>query len=124
MEIDTTVPDTYTSSAFRVPPPEDPYVADLLQVADSKIAQLESEVKRVQDEKEVMDRKLKTFRQQVGGFSKQNWLEVTDRQTTLTFAVDLALWNFVAEKYVTAHLWKKPIKVAHADKQMHANVHH
>ncbi|KAL8621049.1 hypothetical protein ACOMHN_040574 [Nucella lapillus] len=67
MEIDTTIPDSYMSPAFRVPAPEDPYVADLLQVADTKIAQLEKEVARVQDEKEVMDRKLQTFRQQVEG---------------------------------------------------------
>ena len=65
MEIDATVPDTYMSSAFRIPPPDDPYVADLLQVADSKIAQLEQEVARIEDEKEVMDRKLKMFKQQV-----------------------------------------------------------
>lgn len=67
MEIDTTVPDTYTSSSYRVPPPDDPYVADLLQVADTKIAQLEADVARVEDEKDVMDRKLKNFRQQVSG---------------------------------------------------------
>ena len=65
MEIDATVPDTYTASAFQIPPPDDPYVADLLQVADAKIAQLESEVARIEDEKEVMERKLAMFRQQV-----------------------------------------------------------
>ena len=65
MEIDATVPDTYTASAFQIPPPDDPYVADLLQVADAKIAQLESEVARIEDEKEVMERKLTMFRQQV-----------------------------------------------------------
>lgn len=67
MEIDMTIPDTYTSYAYHIHPPEDPYVADLLQVADAKIAQLEAEVRKVEDEKEIMDRKLKTFRQQVEG---------------------------------------------------------
>ena len=70
MEIDATVPDTYTSSAYRVPPPDDPYVADLLQVADSKIAQLEGEVGQCEDGKEVMERKLVAFRQQVSGTSR------------------------------------------------------
>lgn len=65
MEIDTTVPETYISSKFCVPPPDDPYVADLLQVADTKIAQLEAEVSQLEDEKEILDRKLKNFRQQV-----------------------------------------------------------
>ncbi|KAK7467862.1 hypothetical protein BaRGS_00036899 [Batillaria attramentaria] len=80
MEIDTTVPDTYTSSAYRVPPPEDPYVADLLQVADTKIAQLEAEVARVNDEKEVMDRKLKNFRQQAAQVACSKCVRVTERE--------------------------------------------
>ena len=65
MEIDATIPETYTSSAFRVQPPDDPYIADLLQVADYKISQLEAELHHLEDEKEVMERKLVTFRHQV-----------------------------------------------------------
>ncbi|XP_046325816.2 centrosomal protein of 135 kDa-like isoform X2 [Haliotis rufescens] len=66
MEIDLTVPSA-ESSGFNVPPPDDPYVADLLQVADTRIANLEEEVCTLQDEKDVMDRKIRTFRQQVEG---------------------------------------------------------
>ncbi|XP_067662962.1 centrosomal protein of 135 kDa-like isoform X1 [Haliotis asinina] len=66
MEIDLTVPSA-EHSGFNVPPPDDPYVADLLQVADTRIANLEEEVRTLQDEKDVMDRKIKTFRQQVEG---------------------------------------------------------
>lgn len=65
MEIDTTVPPSDGPSKPVVPPPDDPYVADLLQVADSRISELEAQVRVVNDEKEVMDRKLKNFRQQV-----------------------------------------------------------
>ncbi|KAJ8298507.1 hypothetical protein KUTeg_025038 [Tegillarca granosa] len=67
MEIDTTVPPSDGPSKPVVPPPDDPYVADLLQVADSRISELEAQVRKVNDEKEVMDRKLKNFRQQVEG---------------------------------------------------------
>ncbi|KAK3100318.1 hypothetical protein FSP39_018085 [Pinctada imbricata] len=43
MEIDTAVPPFEGPSRISVPPPDDPYVADLLQVADSRIAELEVE---------------------------------------------------------------------------------
>ena len=70
MEIDTSAPPFEGPSKFSVPPPDDPYVADLLQVADGRIAELEKQVKVVCDEKEVMERKLTTFKQQV------NWSTV------------------------------------------------
>lgn len=65
MEIDCAVPppDGPIRQAFAAA--DDPYVADLLQVADSKIAELEKKVNIVCDEKEVLDRKLKSFKQQV-----------------------------------------------------------
>jgi hypothetical protein len=42
MEIDTIVPEACGPSRLIVPNPEDPYIADLLQVADSRIAELVS----------------------------------------------------------------------------------
>lgn len=65
MEIDCAVPPTdgLIKQAFAAA--DDPYVADLLQVADSKIAELEKKVNIVCDEKDVLDRKLKSFKQQV-----------------------------------------------------------
>ncbi|CAL1543301.1 unnamed protein product [Lymnaea stagnalis] len=64
MEIDQTVPES-DSFGFRVPPPDDPYVADLLQVADARIAELEAAVQSAADQKDVTDRKLQGFREQL-----------------------------------------------------------
>uniref|UniRef100_A0A2C9JE12 Centrosomal protein of 135 kDa n=1 Tax=Biomphalaria glabrata TaxID=6526 RepID=A0A2C9JE12_BIOGL len=64
MEIDQTVPES-DIFGFKIPPPEDPYVADLLQVADARIAELEAAVNSAADQKEVMDRKLQNFREQL-----------------------------------------------------------
>ncbi|XP_059152466.1 centrosomal protein of 135 kDa-like isoform X1 [Physella acuta] len=64
MEIDQTVPEN-DGYGFKVPPPDDPYVADLLQVADARIAELEAAVSEAADLKEVMDRKLQGFREQL-----------------------------------------------------------
>lgn len=68
MEIDCTVPpaDEYLSSKPRLA--DDPYVADLLQVADGRIAELERLVSELTDKNEVSDRKLISFRQQVSGW--------------------------------------------------------
>lgn len=41
---------------------DDFYVVDFFQVADSKIAEFEKKVNMVCDEKEVFDRKLKSFK--------------------------------------------------------------
>ena len=64
METDCTLPQC-DFPPYRVPNPHDPYVADLLQVADARIEDLEVQLQRLEDENTVMDRKLKTFRQQV-----------------------------------------------------------
>ena len=68
MEIDSTIPPSDTTSQPRANLAEDPYIADLLQVADSRIAELERQVADLSDEKEISDRKLTTFRQQVGAY--------------------------------------------------------
>lgn len=65
MEIDCAVPPSEGPMKNAFIAADDPYVADLLQVADSKIAELEKKVNMVCDEKEVLDRKLKSFKQQV-----------------------------------------------------------
>lgn len=66
MEIDCTVPpaDDYRSKPNLA---DDPYVADLLQVADSRIAELEGQVNELRDMNEIADRKMASFRQQVEG---------------------------------------------------------
>ena len=65
MEIDMTVPETDNSDTPRLNLADDPYVADLLQVADSRIAEVEKDMQAFKDEKDVMERKLKNFKQQV-----------------------------------------------------------
>jgi centrosomal protein CEP135 len=57
----------YNIIRLIVPNPEDPYIADLLQVADSRIAELDGEVRRLNDEKDIIERKVKNFREQVSG---------------------------------------------------------
>ncbi|BFZ24412.1 hypothetical protein BsWGS_27451 [Bradybaena similaris] len=64
MEIDQAVPES-DSFGFKVPPPDDPYIADLLQVADARIAELEAAVQSAATQKEVTDRKLQGFREQL-----------------------------------------------------------
>jgi hypothetical protein len=65
MEIDCAVPPTDGLMKQAFAAADDPYVADLLQVADSKIAELEKRVNIVCDEKDILDRKLKSFKSQV-----------------------------------------------------------
>ncbi|XP_053399484.1 centrosomal protein of 135 kDa-like isoform X2 [Mercenaria mercenaria] len=67
MEIDCTVPpaDDYQRSKPNLA--DDPYVADLLQVADSRIAELERQASELSDKNEIADRKMASFRQQVEG---------------------------------------------------------
>ncbi|XP_064608998.1 centrosomal protein of 135 kDa-like [Liolophura sinensis] len=64
MQIDSTVP-AAEIVAKQAALAEDPYVADLLQVADSKIAELNKQVKTLTDLNDVKERKLKNFKQQV-----------------------------------------------------------
>ena len=68
MEIDCTVPEADPYSKMRPSLADDPYVADLLQVADSRIAELEKLVEEYKDRNEISDRKLANFRQQVCSF--------------------------------------------------------
>ncbi|GFO45408.1 centrosomal protein of 135 kda [Plakobranchus ocellatus] len=79
MEIDQAVPPS-DGIGFHVPPPDDPYVADLLQVADARIAELEMAVNSAADQKDVTDRKLQGFREQWPGISS------TQRCHSSTFA--------------------------------------
>ncbi|XP_060554870.1 centrosomal protein of 135 kDa-like isoform X5 [Ruditapes philippinarum] len=67
MEIDCTVPPADDYQRFKPSLADDPYVADLLQVADSRIAELERHVTELGDKNEIADRKMASFRQQVEG---------------------------------------------------------
>ena len=66
MEMDCTVPQAESSSYVFKTQVDDPYVADLLKVADSRIAQLEKEAQMAKEDKATFENKLKVFRQQVG----------------------------------------------------------
>ena len=68
MEIDSTVPPADLTSQPKPNLAEDPYIADLLQVADSRIAELENQVRDLSDEKDISDRKLVSFREQVSQY--------------------------------------------------------
>ena len=63
MDIDRTVsPAREISSADSV---QDPYVADLLSVADTRIEELQSQTSRLQDDREAAERRNKSLRKQV-----------------------------------------------------------
>ncbi|KFQ49339.1 Centrosomal protein of 135 kDa, partial [Pelecanus crispus] len=64
MQIDQPVPPSGVS-AYPVPQPEDPYIADLLQVADNRIHELQSEVKELQEKLEISERGMKNYSKQV-----------------------------------------------------------
>ncbi|XP_015717766.1 centrosomal protein of 135 kDa isoform X1 [Coturnix japonica] len=64
MQIDQPVPPSAVS-AYPVPQPEDPYVADLLQVADNRIQELQSEVTRLQEKLEISENGKKNYSKQV-----------------------------------------------------------
>ncbi|NXS48553.1 CP135 protein, partial [Balaeniceps rex] len=64
MQIDQPVPPSGVS-AYPVPQPEDPYVADLLQVADNRIHELQSEVTELQEKLEISERGMKNYSKQV-----------------------------------------------------------
>ncbi len=68
MELDSTVPEAPSSStaADSLPAPaDDPYLADLLRVADNNIAQLKADTQQFLLEKEGLEGKVATFRKQV-----------------------------------------------------------
>ncbi|XP_039921486.1 centrosomal protein of 135 kDa isoform X1 [Hirundo rustica] len=64
MQIDQLVPPSRVS-AYPVPQPEDPYIADLLQVADNRIQELQSEVTELQEKLETSERGMKNYSKQV-----------------------------------------------------------
>ncbi|XP_040527410.1 centrosomal protein of 135 kDa isoform X7 [Gallus gallus] len=64
MQIDQPVPPSAVS-AYPVPQPEDPYIADLLQVADNRIQELQSEVTQLQEKLEISENGKKNYSKQV-----------------------------------------------------------
>uniref|UniRef100_A0A8C0HCA3 Centrosomal protein 135 n=1 Tax=Chelonoidis abingdonii TaxID=106734 RepID=A0A8C0HCA3_CHEAB len=64
MQIDQPVPPSGVS-AYPVPQPDDPYVADLLQVADNRIHELQLEVAELQEKLEISERGVKNYSKQV-----------------------------------------------------------
>uniref|UniRef100_A0A8C3V7H0 Centrosomal protein 135 n=1 Tax=Catharus ustulatus TaxID=91951 RepID=A0A8C3V7H0_CATUS len=79
MQIDQLVPPSGVS-AYPVPQPEDPYIADLLQVADNRIQELQSEVRELQEKLETSERGIKNYSKQV---------EIRDKEIErLTLALD------------------------------------
>ncbi|NXC00622.1 CP135 protein, partial [Orthonyx spaldingii] len=64
MQIDQLVPPSGVS-AYPVPQPEDPYIADLLQVADNRIQELQSEVAELQEKLETSECGMKNYSKQV-----------------------------------------------------------
>ncbi|CAH6887902.1 centrosomal protein of 135 kDa [Phodopus roborovskii] len=79
MQIDEPAPPSEVSS-YPVPQPEDPYIADLLQVADNRIQELQEEVYQLQE-------KLMLMENGVRGYSKQ--IELREREIErLSLALD------------------------------------
>lgn len=68
MEIDSLLPPS-TSPSTLVPPPSpprpDPYMVDLLQVADGKIAELQGETKELEKEKKKLEEAVQSLKKQV-----------------------------------------------------------
>ena len=65
MELDCVVP---PSESFTPPPPpmaDDPYMADLLRVADQTIGELREETRIAKEEKDGLQTKIDSFRKQV-----------------------------------------------------------
>uniref|UniRef100_H2Z636 Centrosomal protein of 135 kDa n=1 Tax=Ciona savignyi TaxID=51511 RepID=H2Z636_CIOSA len=70
MQIDSTLPPPSTN-AYISTQPDDPYIADLIQVADTKIAQLGDEVKKLEQSEEINVNKIKNLRKQVEGRDRE-----------------------------------------------------
>uniref|UniRef100_A0A8C2YKI1 Centrosomal protein 135 n=1 Tax=Chinchilla lanigera TaxID=34839 RepID=A0A8C2YKI1_CHILA len=64
MQIDEPVPPSEVSS-YPVPQPEDPYIADLLQVADNRIQELQQEVHQLQEKLTVMESGVRDYSKQI-----------------------------------------------------------
>ncbi|XP_006868136.1 PREDICTED: centrosomal protein of 135 kDa [Chrysochloris asiatica] len=64
MQIDEPVPPSDVTS-YPVPQPDDPYIADLLQVADNRIQELHQEVCQLQEKLAVMENGVKDYNKQI-----------------------------------------------------------
>ncbi|KAJ7326713.1 hypothetical protein JRQ81_016472 [Phrynocephalus forsythii] len=64
MQIDQPVPPSGVDT-YPVPQPDDPYIADLLQVADNRIHELQLEVADLQEKLEIAERGMKNYGKQV-----------------------------------------------------------
>ncbi|KAM6221440.1 centrosomal protein of 135 kDa [Rhynchocyon petersi] len=64
MQIDEPVPPSEVSS-YPVPQPDDPYIADLLQVADNRIQELQQEVCKLQEKLAVMENGVRDYNKQI-----------------------------------------------------------
>ncbi|KAM6076245.1 LOW QUALITY PROTEIN: centrosomal protein of 135 kDa [Chlamydotis macqueenii] len=64
MQIDQPVPPSGVS-AYPVPQPEDPYIADLLQMSDNRIHELQSEVTELREKLEISECEMKNYSKQV-----------------------------------------------------------
>ncbi|XP_019783701.1 centrosomal protein of 135 kDa isoform X3 [Tursiops truncatus] len=71
MQIDEPVPPSEVSS-YPVPQPDDPYIADLLQVADNRIQELQQEVYQLQEKLAVMESGLRDYNKQVDFLQQAN----------------------------------------------------
>ncbi|XP_053463129.1 centrosomal protein of 135 kDa [Nycticebus coucang] len=64
MQIDEPVPPSEVSS-YPVPQPDDPYIADLLQVADNRIQELQQEVHQLQEKLAAMENGVLDYSKQI-----------------------------------------------------------
>ncbi|XP_029401174.1 centrosomal protein of 135 kDa isoform X1 [Mus pahari] len=64
MQIDEPAPPSEVSS-YPVPQPEDPYIADLLQVADNRIQELQEEVQQLQEKLAQMEKGVQDYSKQI-----------------------------------------------------------
>ncbi|MBZ3883836.1 Centrosomal protein of 135 kDa [Sciurus carolinensis] len=64
MQIDEPVPPSEVS-CYPVPQPDDPYIADLLQVADNRIQELQQEVHQLQEKLAMMESGIKDYSKQI-----------------------------------------------------------
>ncbi|KAI4585630.1 hypothetical protein MJG53_005864 [Ovis ammon polii x Ovis aries] len=64
MQIDEPVPPSEISS-YPVPQPDDPYIADLLHVADNRIQELQQEVCQLQEKLAMMESELRDYNKQI-----------------------------------------------------------
>ncbi|XP_012496550.1 PREDICTED: centrosomal protein of 135 kDa [Propithecus coquereli] len=71
MQIDEPVPPSEVSS-YPVPQPDDPYIADLLQVADNRIQELQQEVHQLQEKLAVMESGVRDYSKQVDFLQQAN----------------------------------------------------